>query len=261
MSGSLIQRNSQVFGINFEVYTIDGEEFISMPQFARGLGYDSPRPLHKLIGRHASEFVNKTRVVNLTTVENQQVTLINREGVIRACMLAKAPRAKEFRDVAEHILFSVATTGSYNSPVLTQILTTLNEAILMQGKMLQNLAAEVYEVRDCQARTLVPAMRDNRNWPTPAQRLRELIRPKSAPKFFNGGAKFDEAAAHAYAAEFGGFPMKRERPRKRAEWVIEVTWENDLFLLRFYKKFLLTWPVKQDTLRLLLPSKGGRCHV
>lgn len=98
-----------------------------MPQFARGIGYETARPLHKLISRHASEFINKTRVVNLTTVENQQVTVINREGVIRACMLAKAPRAKEFRDVAEHILFTIAVTGSYNSPVLTQVLTQLRE--------------------------------------------------------------------------------------------------------------------------------------
>jgi prophage antirepressor-like protein len=150
-STDLIVRTRVVMGVEFEIFMIDGEEFISMPNFARAIGYPDPRPLTKLMKRHPDEFDNKIRVFILNTGGNQALTVINREGVIRACMLSKAPGAKEFRDKAERVIFEVMTKGYYtnsdaknqfNPDVLTQILNQLNETVLIQGRMLNNLVAQ-----------------------------------------------------------------------------------------------------------------------
>lgn len=45
-----------------------------------------------------------------------QVTLLTRHGAIRAAMTSRAPRAKEFRDWAEDVLFNVLTTGKHVEP-------------------------------------------------------------------------------------------------------------------------------------------------
>ena len=176
-------------------------------------------------------------------------------------MLSSAPRAISFRDFAESVLFKVMTTGSYNSPVLTQILTQLNEAVLLQSKMLQNLATEVHSVKSQQAifaetqaliqerqkLILVPANRDIRNDPTPSQRIRQLLLPEKPPKYFNKGGRFDNDAAEEYAREFGGSLALRDRRHinKRPEYVIQICPEHDAFLRRFYRKFLSIWSQKQ----------------
>jgi prophage antirepressor-like protein len=45
-----------------------------------------------------------------------QVTLVTIHGAIRAAMTSRAPRAKEFRDWAEDVLFNVLTTGRHEEP-------------------------------------------------------------------------------------------------------------------------------------------------
>lgn len=45
-----------------------------------------------------------------------RITLLTRHGAIRAAMTSRAPRAKEFRDWAEDVLFNVLTTGKHVEP-------------------------------------------------------------------------------------------------------------------------------------------------
>lgn len=241
--------------------TDDGKLTLTMRETGELLGYKHPTDsISALFRSHKDEFDNDCTQMVVSTVREVGAPPIRErtftiDGLILLCMFSEQPVAKRVRRWLRKIGKEVAVTGSYNSPVLAQILTQLNETVLLQGKMLQNLAGQVHNIEDRQLHTLVPANRDTRLDPTPAQRLRRLIYPDKPPRHFNGAGKFDNDFAQAYAKEFGGFPMQRERRyiSKRPEWVIEVCPEHDEFLRRFYKKFLLTWPVKQNSLRLMLP--------
>lgn len=69
------------------------------------------------------------------------VTLLTRHGAIRAAMTSRAPKAKEFRDWAEEVLFNVLTTGKHEEapkdppPSLRDVTNVLAE--LRRNKMPQ----------------------------------------------------------------------------------------------------------------------------
>jgi prophage antirepressor-like protein/5-methylcytosine-specific restriction endonuclease McrA len=133
-----------------EIYDHEGNRWVTLNQFATALGYGDRRALQKLLDRHTVEFTGKTTVVNLTTLEGgvekeREVTIINYHGIIRASMLAKTRRAKEFRDWAEEVLFEVMTTGHIDLTEESKDKSPLDftrEALHQDLAMLRNFVTE-----------------------------------------------------------------------------------------------------------------------
>ena len=108
-----------------DIYKSDGQKWVTTNQFSKALGYERPDLLLRLISRNSVEFIGKTTTVKLTGVEGErlvsrEISLINYHGVIRASMLAKTSKAREFRDWAENVLFEVMTYRAYVDPSVTQ---------------------------------------------------------------------------------------------------------------------------------------------
>lgn len=69
----------------------------------------------RLIRRNPEDFKENTCVVTMTTQgQRRDITMLNYKGVLRASMLARTPKAKEFRDWVENILIKIMLTGYYD---------------------------------------------------------------------------------------------------------------------------------------------------
>lgn len=103
-------------GTRFDIVDANGEKWVTVKQLAEALGYAEHAQLSRLIRRNPAEFQGKLSVVNLTTIKGARFQqIINYHGCIRAAMLSDAPRAPEFRDWAETILFAVMTGAAETS--------------------------------------------------------------------------------------------------------------------------------------------------
>ena len=131
--------------VDFDIIDHNGQKWVTVKALAEALGYEDHRALIKLIDRNPQEFRNKTFVVKLTTNSpgRPDTTIINYNGVIRAAMLSDAPRASEFRDWAEEVLFSVMTTGAYALPGATAT-NTLGST---SGELFRFVSAATAEIR------------------------------------------------------------------------------------------------------------------
>lgn len=250
----------------FHIVDANGEKWVTVKQVAEALGYSAPDKLNQLIRRNPQAFQGKTFSLKLSENAGRPETLVSYHGVIRIAMWSKAPKALEFQDWAEDILFKVMTTGHYevpalredfNLPVLQQILKGINETVLLQGRMLQNQEKRLEqmegELRGRFSQILIPANRDITSWPTPTQRLRILIGRKSLPKGFNSRGHFDQYVAEAHKQEFGNYPEARCRRhmQKLPEHVVEPCVEIDDFLRRIYRRYMRhAWPGRQLRLKL-----------
>jgi|GEM_PF-1176916 len=115
LSNSSYSQGPTFHGVRFDIIDANGERWVTVKQLAEALGYDDHRALVNLINRRPGEFKENARVINLMMHENRrdvqrQVMVINAHGMIRVGMISDAPRAPEFRDCAEPILFKVMTT-------------------------------------------------------------------------------------------------------------------------------------------------------
>lgn len=101
--------------VDMEIIDHEGQRWVTVKALADALGYEDHRSLVNLINRKSEEFEGKTFVIKLMTNSpgRPDTTIINYHGVIRVAMLSDAPRAKQFRDWAEEVLFRVMTTGFY----------------------------------------------------------------------------------------------------------------------------------------------------
>ena len=86
---------------------------MTVNQLAGALEYARPDELLRLIQRNSTEFGGKTLTVKLTEKPGRPETVISYHGVIRVAMLSDAPRAIEFRDFAESVLYPVMSQGYY----------------------------------------------------------------------------------------------------------------------------------------------------
>jgi prophage antirepressor-like protein len=243
-----------------EIVDKDGEKWVTVKAVAEGLGYSEQRALVNLINRNPQEFQGKSCVIKLMTHENHRsgaravqrdVVVLSYHGVIRAAMLSDAPRAVEFRDWAENVLFQAMTKGYYLDQRLTDRLPDLIQPMIETA--VRRAVAEAIPAR------LVPPEPDISHWPTPTQRLRELARAGRwlVPPRFNQSGGFDTYFASQHDLKYGHFPRLRERRylRKEPEFVVEVCPESDAFLREMYRKYLrYEWPRKQRRLRLVMPK-------
>lgn len=252
-------------GVEFDPIELNGEKAVRVSAVARALGYAVPDKLGQLIRRNPDEFNGKAFSLNLS--ENPKggrpETVLTYHGVIRAAMLSNAPRAKEFRDWAEDVLFKVMTTGHYEDPripqphfnheALTQVLNQMNETLLIQGKMVQNLASELNEMREWRSHIFIPAQPDNSYWPTPTQRIKVLVPKHKIPKHFNIAGTFDGFASMRHANIRGGLLTQRDRRMigKMPEYVIQPCPENDQFLREAFHEHLQRGSIGQQRLKLI----------
>jgi prophage antirepressor-like protein len=285
----IVTKGPSFHSTRFDIVDANGERWVTVKQLAEALGYGRPDELRRLINRRTQEFSGKVSHVNLTSIKGERSQqIINYHGMIRAAMLSDAPRAKEFRDWAETVLFTVMTTGSYlpsastsvmqeikrmvlediraeikqfaadvlmpteNSPTLTKILDQFNESILIQGRMMNNLATEMH---DFKMQAMVVAQRNNSHDPTPTERIKQLVPRWRIPKHFNTAGSFDLYCNERHAYERGGFLPQRDRRNvgKLADHTIELCPENDQFLRDCFERYLKN-RFKQTSLKLL-PAK------
>lgn len=255
-------------GTTFSIVDHNGERWVTVKELAEALGYSEYRQLHKLIKRNEQEFTNKIAVVNLTTVENQTLTIINYHGVIRAAMLSNAPRAVEFRDWAETVLFEVMTKGSYAHPssdvalfdrvatlmekAMVPVVERINARFSEHDAKMQSLSDQIAAQHLRWQQTFIPANRDTSRWLTPTQRLRQLVSPNRLPKGFNQGGRFDLFAAERHHKITGSYPETRCRRhiQKRPEWIIEPCPETDDILRQAYRDYQ-----RHDMKQRVLPFK------
>ena len=263
MSGDLVRFHN----VEFEIVDHCGEKWITLDRVAEALGYSHRDKLTQLMRRNHLEFERKTFTLNLSGNQGgRPQTVINYHGVIRAAFLATTKHSREFRDWAETVLYKVMTTGSYIDPrlpkqfdpeLLTQVLNQINETLLLQGKMVQNLAAEVNDMREWRAQTFIPAQADNSYWPTPTERLKTILPSlRKLPAYFNRGGAFDIYCALRHAQTRGGLLSQRNRRSrgKMPDYVIQPCPENDQFLREALEVWLVNELPEQAKLKLL-PSR------
>jgi prophage antirepressor-like protein len=263
MSGDLVVKHFEGRPVAFRA---DGGKLtLTMKQIGEHLGYERPADqVGKLYLAHKAEFDNDCTemtyiggLVNRPPLRERVFTL---DGLILLCMFSEQPGAVKFRKWLRRVGREVMVTGSYNSPALTQILNQMNETLLIQGKMVQNLAAEVNDIREWRAQTFIPAQADNSYWPTPTQRLKSIIPSlQRLPAYFNRGGSFDVYCALRHAQSRGGLLSQRNRRSrgKMPDYVIQPCPENDQFLREALEAWLVSEYPKQAKLKLV-PGKVWR---
>jgi prophage antirepressor-like protein len=200
-----------------EVIDKDGERWVTAKQLAEALGYSRADKLAQLIERNPDEFRRKTSSLKMRDeVQTRNATIINYHGVIRASMLSNAPRAKEFRDWAEDVLFNVMVWGYHVEPGATPL--TLDE------KTIATITQIVVQVVQQQLHPAAPPERqiDYRRLPhevvpgssvsadyntmTPTECI-ERHSPNLVPlRYLNRGGRFDKAFAKWYERQTGHYP-------------------------------------------------------
>lgn len=213
----------------------------------------------RLYASHKDEFDNDCTFMSCiggsVNQPPQRERIFTLDGLILLCMFSEQPVAKKVRKWLRKIGREVAETGSYNSlnsATLTKILDGFNETMLLQGRMLQNLSADVAEMRQERSRVLIPAQPDNTYWPTPAERVRTLISSERIPKYFNRGGSFNIYASLRHARLHDGLFSQRNRRHlgKMPDYVVQPCPEMDQFLRETFEIWLKRVAPKQAKLRL-----------
>lgn len=103
--------NIQIFKFNsqnIEAVIIDGVKYITSTSIANALEYANPKSISNLFNSNKEEFVDGVdyRVIDMMTVKNAPYKQIvfSMEGVVLITMLAKTPKAVEFRAWAKKTL-------------------------------------------------------------------------------------------------------------------------------------------------------------
>jgi len=261
---------------DIEVFGPDGDKWAVANHISEALQYDKPRSLKQLVSQmrnsgELSEGVHFKYLPLPTGGGYQKLLVLSHRGIIRVCMRSDARGAIPFRDWAETVLYEVMKgyyvdpkiQEQFNPEVLTQILNQMNETLLLQGKMVQNLAAEVNEMREWRAQTFIPAQADNSYWPTPTERLKAIIPSlQRLPAYFNRGGSFDVYCALRHAQTRGGLLSQRNRRSrgKMPDYVIQPCPENDQFLREALEVWLVSEYPKQAKLKLLISNRSGVAH-
>ncbi|KJU81862.1 protein containing BRO [Candidatus Magnetobacterium bavaricum] len=89
-----------------DIQNVNGEYCLTAKQIAQGLGYPNVDGIHKLYSRHQDELNPYKGSVTSTDPSGgpQEVTVYTEEGIYIICMLARTPKAKEFRKQVAAIL-------------------------------------------------------------------------------------------------------------------------------------------------------------
>nr|CBL42948.1 Hypothetical phage protein [Candidatus Magnetobacterium bavaricum] len=93
-----------------DIQTVDGEYCLTAEQIAKGLGYNNYVHINRLIERHLDEIEPYRFSVKLSQnpLSNEggrpSYLLYSEEGIYIICMLARTPKAKEFRKQVAAIL-------------------------------------------------------------------------------------------------------------------------------------------------------------
>ncbi len=96
-----------VFQGNGEIrfHEVQGEFCLTADDLNKGLGYEDPRAVLNLYNRHKDELDGYVGIIKLMTPGGtQDTTVFNEEGVYLVSMLAKTPKAKEFRKKVARVL-------------------------------------------------------------------------------------------------------------------------------------------------------------
>lgn len=241
--------------VEFEIIELDGEKSVRVSALAKALGYANGGRLVNLINRRRTEFEGKRFFLNLgiNPSGGRPEMVLTYNGVIRAAMLSNAPRAKEFRDWAEEVLFKVMTTGHYElpgvsvptDPMVIDALARLNEGMLFLSKQMENIRFS----------KLIASEPDISQWFTPGQRIKRLeeLAGRKVRRFFNRGGGFDRYVNQEHHKQFGGGLRMRFRRyiAKEPEFVLEPCPEMDRFLRDSYRKYTIFYnPDNQPRLRL-----------
>lgn len=101
-----------------EVLDSDGQLWIPAKQTGYALGYADPRGFQKLVQemRERDELREGKHFLFLPIMSaggQRNTQVLSYRGVIRTAMRSDAPRAVQFRDWAEDVLFEVMVTGKY----------------------------------------------------------------------------------------------------------------------------------------------------
>ncbi|MBI5570281.1 MAG: hypothetical protein HY914_10085 [Desulfomonile tiedjei] len=155
---------------------------MTVKQLAEALEYADQRALVHLINRKQAEFQDMSCVLKLDTHEKSRsvrrdMMILNYDGIILASMLSDAPRAPEFRKFAISVLKPVMTQGYYlpaeAETALVQKLTGILEQ-QVDGR-LSNLDDKLSALTNLVSQKMITSEPDISDWPTPAQRIAQLI--------------------------------------------------------------------------------------
>jgi prophage antirepressor-like protein len=243
-----------------------GKLTLTMKEAGELLGYKQPaKSVSNLFNEHKDEFDNDCTQITVSVIREVGAPPVRErcftlDGLILLCMFSEQKIAKNVRHWLRRVGREVAVTGSYNAPVLSQILNQMNETLRLQGNMVQNLAAEVHEMREWRAQTFIPAQADNSYWPTPTERIKSIIPSvHRLPAYFNRGGSFDIYCTLRHAQSRGGLLSQRNRRSrgKMPDYVIQPCPENDAFLREALEVWLINLAhPKQAKLKLAVSNKG-----
>lgn len=105
-------------GNQLTIHDNQGEKWVTFRDLSTALGYSNPDDVRFIVDRNPDEFTGKQGTCILHTPGGkQECRVLNYRGVIRAAMKSDAPKAVQFRDWAEEVLFQVMTTGYYSSGI------------------------------------------------------------------------------------------------------------------------------------------------
>lgn len=250
-----------------------GKLTLTLKETAEHLGYkDDGQAIGRLFAAHRDEFDSDCTQINILADTGSvgrpplRQRVFTLDGLILLCMFSTQPKAQNFRKWLRKVGREVAVTGSYNPAALTQVLSGLNETMLLQGRMLQNIAAtqqnqaeDIKELREWRAQTFIPAQADNSYWPTPTERLKSILPSlHRLPAYFNRGGSFDVYCALRHAQSRGGLLSQRNRRSrgKMPDYVIQPCPENDQLLREALEVWLINLAhPKQAKLKLLVSNR------
>lgn len=96
------------------VVAADGEKRLSAADCCEALGYSEPRVAWNKLKHRNAELARYSTVTSLVTVDGKArpVDTLSLDGIVRLCMLARTPRAEQFRNWATHVLSQTIVAGT-----------------------------------------------------------------------------------------------------------------------------------------------------
>ena len=136
--------------VDIEVVDNEGEKWIIANQLADAMGAER-RAFQKIIQEmeergELREGVHYRFIPLETKGGMQTCRVLSKRGAVRVSMRSDAPRAIEFRDWAEDVLFEVMTTGGYGGS--NENVTLLQQALEAEVAQRARLEMDVYELQN-----------------------------------------------------------------------------------------------------------------
>ena len=111
-----IIRTENIIGCDIEIYSKDGEVWLTREQIGEALGYTDPRiAIAKIHAKHQERLDRWCSVTKLVTEAGIRETVVyNRRGVYEICRWSRQPKADKFYDKVYDILEEIVKNGFYS---------------------------------------------------------------------------------------------------------------------------------------------------